>query len=476
VAYLNGSKVLTTGSALTFDGVDLATTGGVRNAGSFRSVVSTTDAIFGANQFSSGVVGIGSVSNHPISFNINLNEQMRLTSTGLGIGTSSPGVKLDVIGASQKIAKFFAQSSYGQLEVGTTGANQNVYLTLTPNGTGLGIIQHGTGDVMTFNSSGNLGLGVTPSAWDSSWKAFQIGTRAGFVSAGDSSSIISQNAQFNSGWKYISTAAAGLYVAAFNGQHQWFTAPSGTAGNAISFTQAMTLDASGRLGVGTTSPSSPIHVVGNSASNFLLGGIRINDTNTSSDFFIGGVTGGGFQIATAGGATRAVIDTSGNLLVGSTTFNNGRINTVTASGLWGIAIRDVFGNQAMIQFVNSAGAQAGSITISGTTTTYGSGSDYRLKDEIVPMTGALEKVQALKPVTWKWKADGSDGQGFIAHELAEVCPDAVHGDKDAVNKDGSIKPQMVDTSFLVATLTAAVQEQQAIITALTARVAALESN
>ncbi len=84
------------------------------------------------------------------------------------------------------------------------------------------------------------------------------------------------------------------------------------------------------------------------------------------------------------------------------------------------------------------------------------------------MSGALAKVAALKPCTYKWKSDGSDGEGFIAHELAEVCPDAVVGEKDAVNEDGSIKPQGIDTSFLVATLTAAIQE-------LTARVQALEA-
>jgi hypothetical protein len=91
------------------------------------------------------------------------------------------------------------------------------------------------------------------------------------------------------------------------------------------------------------------------------------------------------------------------------------------------------------------------------------------------MTGALDKVALLKPCTYTWKADGLAGQGFIAHELAEVCPDAVSGEKDAVNADGSIKPQGIDTSFLVATLTAAIQEQQAIITDLKARVEALEN-
>jgi hypothetical protein len=90
------------------------------------------------------------------------------------------------------------------------------------------------------------------------------------------------------------------------------------------------------------------------------------------------------------------------------------------------------------------------------------------------MTGALATVQALKPVTYTWKVDGSDGQGFIAHELAEVVPDAVAGEKDAVDEEGKPVYQGIDTSFLVATLTAAIQEQQAIITQLQADVAELK--
>jgi hypothetical protein len=121
-----------------------------------------------------------------------------------------------------------------------------------------------------------------------------------------------------------------------------------------------------------------------------------------------------------------------------------------------------------------SGGNTGSVSVTSTTTAYNTSSDYRLKNTIAPMTGALAKVALLKPCTYKWKVDGSDGEGFIAHELQAVCPDAVTGEKDAVNEDGSIKPQGIDTSFLVATLTAAIQEQQAIITALTARVEALE--
>jgi hypothetical protein len=90
------------------------------------------------------------------------------------------------------------------------------------------------------------------------------------------------------------------------------------------------------------------------------------------------------------------------------------------------------------------------------------------------MTGALAKVAQLKPVTYKWNADDSESQGFIAHELQEVVPECVTGEKDAVDAEGNPQYQGIDTSFLVATLTAAIQEQQAIITALTARVEALE--
>jgi hypothetical protein len=198
-------------------------------------------------------------------------------------------------------------------------------------------------------------------------------------------------------------------------QHIWYNAPSGTAGNAITWTQAMTLDA------------------------------------------------------------------SGNLLVGTTSLSGGKINVVNSSGLWVQKLQDAASNGSMIQFLTPAGSQAGSITISGSTTTYGSGSDYRLKEQIKPLENSLFKVNLLKPVSWVWKTEQTNGQGFIAHELAEIVPDCVVGEKDAIDENGDIKPQMVDTSFLVATLTAAIQElntlitaQQSTITSLTERITALE--
>lgn len=132
------------------------------------------------------------------------------------------------------------------------------------------------------------------------------------------------------------------------------------------------------------------------------------------------------------------------------------------------------GGDYQIGFVNGNGL-IGNIFTSNSSTSYNTSSDYRLKENIAPMQNALNVVQQLKPVTYSWKSDGSSSQGFIAHELQKVMPDCVTGEKDAVDAEGKPVYQGIDTSFLVATLTAAIQEQQALITTLTDRITALEA-
>jgi hypothetical protein len=167
------------------------------------------------------------------------------------------------------------------------------------------------------------------------------------------------------------------------------------------------------------------------------------------------------------------IDSSGNLLVGTTSSTPGGISqagtitTAVPSGKNGINVATI-GTGTALQFANTNFGQTGSITIGASTTAYNTSSDYRLKEDIQPITGALSRVASLNPVTYKWKATGEAGEGFIAHELQEVVPDCVAGEKDAVDADGNPVYQGIDTSFLVATLTAAIQE-------LTARVQALEA-
>jgi hypothetical protein len=126
------------------------------------------------------------------------------------------------------------------------------------------------------------------------------------------------------------------------------------------------------------------------------------------------------------------------------------------------------GNTQAVRFAYGTTA-VGSITLTGSATTYATTSDYRLKENVQPMQDALAKIAQLNPVTYTWKADGSDGQGFIAHELQAVVPNCVSGEKDAVDAEGNPQYQGVDTSFLVATLVKAVQELKAEVDSLRAQ-------
>jgi len=115
------------------------------------------------------------------------------------------------------------------------------------------------------------------------------------------------------------------------------------------------------------------------------------------------------------------------------------------------------GNGTMFTFING-GAGVGGIVVNADSTNYGTTSDYRLKENVQPLDGALAKVSALNPVTFTWKNSGNEDVGFIAHELAEICPSAVNGEKDAVDEDGNPVYQSVDSSFLISTLVAAIKE------------------
>jgi len=254
----------------------------------------------------------------------------------------------------------------------------------------------------------------------------------------------------------------------------------------------MFVNSSGYVGIGKSSPESGLDIRAGITGNFnaiTMGyGRSANPTDavhkiswSSDSLNIEADTANSIAsniIFTNDNTERMRINSNGALLINKTSqAADERLGITGNSGQQcAVLVSPISGDYDMINFRNTNG-QVGRIGCNGTATSYITSSDYRLKENITPMTGALIKVAQLKPVTYKWKIDGSDGQGFIAHE-----PDCVSGEKDAVDKNGDIQPQGIDTSFLVATLTAALQETKALIdtqaetiNALTARIVALET-
>jgi hypothetical protein len=238
-------------------------------------------------------------------------------------------------------------------------------------------------------------------------------------------------------------------------------------------------DNSGSLVLQTNSGTTAVTIDTSQRAAFVAGTAALPAITTTGDTNTGIWFPAADTIAAStSGSERMRIDSNGNVLIGLSSSNFGtapKIETQVADGRAIGISNSGTGTATAGIFLNNSNASVGSITYTTTATAYNTSSDYRLKENIAPMTGALATVQALKPVTYKWKYNGSNGQGFIAHELAKVVPDCVTGEKDAIDTEGNPEYQGVDTSFLVATLTAAIQEQQTIINDLKARVETLEA-
>jgi len=536
VSFLNASKVLTTGSALVFDSADRLIVGagsaaignrievvGVSSGGAISIRGRASDALgylgWHANAAATEYARISSDNTSSLWFDTGGSERMRLTSTGLGIGTSSPTGRLTVlrnltgatdfsteqisvfnsatgatgnqatIGFHLNNADWGPSTTYARIsavsENGTTGATALAFGTATNGSLAT------PAERMRLDASGNLGIGTS-----SPTKKLHVvgGDATGFLldNGGQQFTqlLLQRNGTANTGGDILVDGTNSTFSlrSLLVGPMTFNTAA--TTGNAV---ERMRIDSSGNLGIGTTSPTARLSVAGNietvaSANRYLkASGWISNQVGQDSDFGATDVgivakTGVNLCFITGNGSTgngneRARIDSSGNLLVGKTATGDTTVGFEVQPVGTIVVYRDggpagIFGRSndgELVRFNRGGFGDVGSIDVTTTSTSYNTSSDYRLKNTIAPMTGALAKVALLKPCTYKWNADGSDGEGFIAHELAEVVPQCVTGEKDAVDAEGKPQYQGIDTSFLVATLTAAIQEQQAIINSLKAR-------
>ena len=380
----------------------------------------------------------------PLLFVTNNSEQMRITSTGnVGIGTSSPAAKLDVNGNTNITGTGIV------LTLNIPSGNTNI--AFQENSIDKWYIRNISGtDAFSFYSvttaaerlrltaSGNLGLGVTPSAWGAGATVIELKNGVSlFTYTNSSQGILTANSYFNgSNWIYKASDYASNYEQA-NGKHIWYNAPSGTAGNAISFTQAMTLDASGRLGIGTTSPGAPLDVVG--SARITGDYIALTSGNTGRFGYNAYYTSSGFNLVSEGAISltfgtnsteRMRITSGGEVYIAGTTDQGAYNLQVNGTGVWG------------------AGA-------------YVNGSDIRLKENIKEVGSALNLVNQLKPKTYTYKSsyssDTATQVGFIAQDLEEVLKNEVY--KNSIVIEGK-EYKSVAYQNLIPLLVKAIQEQQ----------------
>jgi hypothetical protein len=433
-----------------------------------------------------------------------------------------------VIGDITATGGFLAEGDFGNSYIDGTIVDYvtgNARITTGP-ADGMTFYNGGTSArtaLLTLTAVGNVGIGT-----NSPLSPLQIGTAPETAGTGFVGLTFRSSTNPSAGQGYSVRFDNTQNVANDLGQVSYsFGGGSGSSAGYMFFSTAaaerMRITSAGNVGIGASDPDYRLNVGARSSVNSLagvgltlftsggltssVGGVlnfRPGLGNTVNEIYnlsicafdhsgdgnadglsINGSDGVSFS---TGGNTRNErmrITSGGSLLVGKTSTGsatqgfefegggNGAL-LLTRNQAVALLINRLNNDGAVIQFrLNNS--DVGSISVSGSNTAYNTSSDYRLKENIAPMTGALDLVQQLKPVTYNWKVDGSSGQGFIAHELQSVVPDCVTGEKDSVDEDGKPVYQGVDTSFLVATLAAAIQELNAKIDAQAAEIAELKA-
>jgi hypothetical protein len=335
-----------------------------------------------------------------------------------------------------------ADNGSGALTIQTINSGSGNALTLQSNST----------TALTIDTSQNVGIGTTSPNYV--MQLYKAGAVANYlqVTSGATGAASGNGTLFG-------VDASGNGIVTVQGSVNYITSVAGA--------ERMRINSSGALLVGTTSGIGVGSLVAFSGGGNVL---HLQSSSSGANNFVSYSNGGTatFYVGNNG----AVSSNIGSSATASYT------SSYTGSGGSSIGYRADYGSATgtgYSMFFTYNGTGCGSITVTSGATAYNTSSDYRLKENVQPLTLGLATIAALKPVTYDWIANKEKGEGFIAHELAEIVPLAVVGEKDAVDEEGKIKPQGVDLSKIVVHLVAAIQEQQALITAQAADIAALKA-
>jgi hypothetical protein len=439
VAYLNGSKVLTTGSALTFDGTNftaprtqITTAGSPPASGAGLEILGgATPLLFAYNRSTSAYLALNQTAS-AFGWSISGSDAMVLNSSGnLGIGTSSPGQKL-VVSANEPKLRITSTAGSGKSWDISSGGGATV-------NTGQFCIYDTTTDAQRFNiasgfgnmlldSSGSLGLGVTPSAQLASYKSFQFGIGGNLIGRSDNAGIeLSSNSFRNTSGAYIylNTDSSASYRQ-YSGQHQWWNAPSGTAGNAISFTQAATLTADGNYLLGTTTDISTVRMQ-----------VWSSSSNNTAYFRNSNATPYGPSVK----YTAATPNNTGSEFLFCEDSTALRVALRSNGGI--------------------ANYQANDANL----------SDQRVKTDIQDAGGYLAKICAIPVRTFKYKDQTDDllNLGVIAQEVEAVAPELVDVSGFGETPEDGVPLKAIYQTDLQYALMKCIQEQQALIEQFKAR-------
>ena len=336
---------------------------------------------------------------------------------------------------------------------------------------------------MVLDDTGNVGIGTTS---PTSYSAYADNLVV--AGAAETGITIASGNSSQSGL-YFSDGTSGTeqYIGFLDYNHSSNALIVGTSG-----AERMRIDSSGNVGIGTTatdpfglgSTGKNLIINSSSASVGSLLNLESADTNrgylfaNSANVVLSAVPAISLIFKTTD-TERMRIDSSGIVGIGLTTPSDNNTKCLYLKGAENVmSIRNLStsnaGERVSIDFLDHNGTRRGYVSVDTSGTLFSTSSDYRLKNVIEPVTNGIERINKLNPVKFEWKETGKEEEGFIAHEVDEIFKDAVGGEKDAVNEDGSIDGQTMDYGRITPLLVKAIQEQQTIIEDLKTRIETLE--